>query len=71
MGRVASIGEDVVEAVAPGGCGEGRPASDGIVDAYDREASVPTVQRFGEAGHFGNFLGVAGEGTLGGCRWFE
>ena len=43
-------GEDVVEAVADGGSGEGRPAGDGVVDAGEGGAGVPAMQRIGEAG---------------------
>ena len=38
-------GEDVVEAVADGGGGEGGPAGGGVVDAGEGDACVPAVKR--------------------------
>ena len=57
MGMVASMEKDVVEAIADGGGGEGRPAGDGVVDAGDgerRRSSHAMVD--GEARHLGIVL---------------
>ena len=55
-------GEDVVEAVAPGGGGEGCPAGDGVVDAGDGKAGVPAVGVTGEAGDGGDVTGIRAMG---------